>query len=111
MAYTLEPNRHVRWKLGFLNLVLSLPFWFFSLLVYPYTTMGVGPQYLRPGIGEISALLAIIALILLLMGALIVFWRPANRRGWKAAAFAIPLLFFGGTMIARLIWLYFWVLV
>jgi hypothetical protein len=110
MAYTLEPDRHTRWKLGLLTLALSLPFWFFSLLVNPYTSWGVEHEHLRDGVGEISALLAILALILVFAGALIVFWRPANRSGWKAVAFAIPLLFFGGTMIARLIWLYFWVL-
>ncbi|HEY1606018.1 MAG TPA: hypothetical protein VGF77_10535 [Allosphingosinicella sp.] len=58
----------------------------------------------------LSAGFALVAIVLILASAFIMLRDPANRRGWKPIPFALALLFLGGTAIARLVWIRFYVL-
>lgn len=49
-------------------------------------------------------------LVFVLSSALVTYWKEENRHSWKAIAFAIPLLFFGGTALARFVYVKFCVL-
>ena len=100
----------MRWNAGIACLLLGILFCTISLLAYPYRSMGVGPQYLRRGVADLSADAAITCLALLAIAGLLAFWKEENRHGRRAIALAIALLFFGGTAIARLVYIQFYVL-
>ena len=100
----------MRWNAGILCLLLGILFWILSFMAYPYRSMGVGPQYLRPGVAALSAGSAIACLALLAIAGLLAFWKEENRHGRGAIALTIALLFFGATSIARLIYIKYFVL-
>jgi hypothetical protein len=86
---------------------ISIPSWICSLAISPYTS--APPEDIRPGVAEVLIFGSILSFILLIIAGLIVYWDKANRRGWKAFAFATVLAFFGGTSFARAFWLIFYV--
>lgn len=98
-----------RGELGVLLLGTAVLSWLGSLLVTPYTTWGDPPQ-IRTNASHAIVNAALICLLLLASSAAVVFWKKENRRGWKAIAFALALLFFGGTALARFIYVQFFVL-
>ena len=100
----------MRFWLGLILFAVGLFGWLGSMMIDPYNTLGVGPEYIRRGIPESIQNAAGIAALLFLVSALITYSKPENRRGWKGISFAITLLFFTGTALARVISIQFFVL-
>lgn len=99
-----------RWISGIIFFGVGLMFWFGSMIADPYTSMGTGPQYLRPSVADIGINLAALAIGSLTGTAAILFSTPRNRRGWLALFLALILTFLIGTAVWRLIWVRFLVL-
>lgn len=100
----------VRLLFGAVVFALALLPWLGSMIINPYTTWGAEPEHLIYENAASSRYIAGIAVLLFIVSALFVYSKPDNRRGWKGLTFAVPLLFFAGTALARAIWIQFWVL-
>lgn len=98
----------MNWKLGSVSLSIAILFWLASMVVQPYTTWGDPPK-IRTAASNGIVGVAVICLVFLLISSL-VYWKRENRRGWKAIVFALALLFFGGTALARFIYVRFYIL-
>jgi len=100
----------MRWKIGISIFLLSIPLWIGSLIVSPYTTWGVEQEQIRPGVARLIGQFATISFALSVASGLTVYYRSGNIHRWSGIAFAPFLLFFGGTALARSIWIWFDVL-
>ena len=76
-----ERRRFLRRNAGIMCLWLGILFWILSFMAYPYRSMGVGPQYLRRGVADLSAGSAITCLALLAIAGLLACWKDENRHG------------------------------
>lgn len=100
---------NMRWLLGFISLAAATFFWFMSVAVSPYATWGV--DEVRREEAGFSVNFALASLAFQLVAALIVFWEKEGRWKKRRIAFAAVLAFFALTLIYRIIWIEFVVLV
>jgi chromate transport protein ChrA len=100
----------MRLGFGIVLLLLAFPPWFETIIISPYNTMGVGPEYIRPNVAGLLSFLAELSLFLVIASALTVYSKSDNRKGWKAIAFAIVVTFFAGTSAMKTIWLEIYVI-
>lgn len=100
----------MRWKLGISIFLVSTLFWIGSMGVDPYTTWGVEQERVRPSVARLIGQFATISFALSAASGLTIYHRSGNIRRWTGIVFAPFLLFFGGTALARSIWIWFDVL-
>lgn len=100
----------LRWGLGLAFLGLAVLSWVGSLIISPYRILSGEEWVVRAHASNAIVAASLICLVSVLASALAVYWKEENRQGWKAIAFAIPLFFFGGTALARFVYVRFYVL-
>lgn len=97
----------MRFGFGLFLSATGLLAWLGSMMIDPYNTLGVGPEYIRPGIPTSISDAASLAALLFLAAGFFIYSKPENRRSWQGIAFAVFLLFFAGTAVARIVWIQF----
>lgn len=100
----------MRWKIGLPLFLLSIVFWVGTMFALPYTAYGWEEEVVRPSVARLSGQFATISFALSAASGLTIYHRSGNIRRWTGIAFAPFLLFFGGTALARSIWIWFDVL-
>lgn len=95
----------VRWWCGLALLAVAMLCWLLAMAISPYTTMGVGPQYLRRSVADILMRSAGTVVLLSASAALVAFSNEDNRRGWSTIAFGVMLVFLAAMAVWRLAWL------
>jgi hypothetical protein len=98
-----------RGEVGLVFLLVAFLSWLLSMMVQPHVTWGDPPPVHRSS-RDFILLSSAISLTCLLISAYVVYWRRTVRFGWKEIVFFIALLFFGGTALARFIYVQFFVL-
>jgi len=99
----------VRWIAGIGLMFGAISFCAVSFLADPFTAWG-GAEQVRPSAARVSSNLALVSTALILLAALVVFWRHESQKSWKEALFAMTALFFGMANVARVLWIEFDVL-
>lgn len=94
-----------RWWL----LAMAIVLWFSSMVADPYTAWGIEHEQVRPSVARLSAQFATTSLVLIAVAGLAAYWKQNSRWDRREIAFGLALLFFGGTALARLIWLFLYV--
>lgn len=99
-----------RWISVGASLLVGIVFWLGAMVLSPYTSWGVEHEHIRHDAAEIGINLAALAICAHLICAVIIYSKPASRKGWLPIILALFLLFFVGTAVARLVWVKFYVL-
>jgi ABC-type sulfate transport system permease component len=97
-----------RGEVGLIFLLVAFLSWLLSMMVQPHVTWG-DPPPVHESARDSILLASATSLVCLLISAYAVYWRRNGRFGWKEIIFSVVLLFFGGTALARFIYVQFFV--
>jgi hypothetical protein len=100
----------MRWGIGLALLAIGIVLWIGTFLADPYTSWGVAEEQVRPSVARLGVQFASASLVTLVASAFVVFSERVNHRSARAVIFGAVLLFFFATALARLIWVWFFVL-